>query len=732
MVQPGPPICIRPADEAAPQQQGDTLPSEGVLAPAQGMADPESITAVDISPSASAGAAAAQLPPEACQQHPNPQAVHEAAAAHQPLAQSPSSLTGSMLAAPAVPEADPLPHANESGARVASIPAEAADMADADAAIASPQAAPATVEVAVPAPANKTARASSRKPARRRKSRNPAARAPDVAPLPDQGQSRNTDATQRQLAEPGRSLRSGRTLMQDTARLASTGPQAPTADCVGDGQPPHLHRSSNDGHLEEAEGAPTEAQPRASHTSAETLDAPVDAATAVTQTALGCSKCRLAPLGCSSCRPRPPAAKPKPSSGRRGRKRAAPAPALADVLPSSSQAPPKGKKARLHSEQQPPAEAPEPSTSRATRASQRALSRAATSKDEESNDEQLAVRPMPASLRHRQQQKSSQAKAPVHKPPVVKATSQGAVAVSQQPSSSALAQTATLDSGASPEPKQVVPEPTGKTPYNLRRSARRRQSAQPAQLGVTAPQGVNKAAAQADALAAQAGVPAAQAAAPAAAAGAAAVAIAAASADPVAPEALRRSGRARRPARLQYDSVTEAQGSKSPPEHVVKARPARRQAGAKSASSRGTKRGAAQRSVISDSEDDNTSASTAAAGAGKSTATRKKPCRQQFDMSPIMEEDEEQRQQPGPDAASEFVSHRVHTLPETALHLAGLSPAEKRKKRRKAPRAARATAKSRLAASAETSQLQPEYSNLDAVLHAVEMAGADAEQDSQL
>lgn len=721
MVQPGPPICIRYADETEVQQQGHTLPSEVILAPAQGVADPYSITAGEISPSALAGAA------EACQEHSNPQAVHYAAAA-QPLAQSPATLTGSMPAAPAVPEADVPQHGSESGTRVALIPAEAADVAEASAGSSGPQAAPATGEVAVLAPTNKAARASSRKPARRRKSRNPAARALAVAPLPDQGQSRNTDGdiTQRQLAKPGRSLRSGRT--QEIAVLACTGSQAPMADCVGDGQPPHLHRSSNDGHFEEAEGAPAEAQPRESHTSPATLDAaPVDAATAVTLTTLGCSKCRFAPLGCSSCRPRPAAAKPKASSsGRRGRKRAAPAPALADVLPTSIQAPRKGKKARLHTKF-PPAEAPEPS-SRATRASQRALSKAATSKNEESDDEQLAVRPMPASLRHRQQRKSSQAKAGACNPPVVRATSQSTVTVSEQPSSSGLAQTATLDSGTQPKATRMVPEPIGKAPCNLRRSARRQHSAQPAQQGTVPPQGVSKAAAQADAPAAPAGIPA-------AAAAAAAVAVAAASAAPVAPDALRRSSRVRRPARLQYDSVTEAQGSKSPPEQVIKARPARRQAGAKSASSKGTKRGAAERSVISDSENDNTSASTAAAGAdaGKSTARRKKLRRQQFELSPIMEDDEEQQQQPGPAAASEFVSHRVHTQPETALHLAGLSPAEKRKRRRKVPGAARASAKTRLAASAETSQLQPEYSSgLDALLFAVDRAQAEAEQESLL
>lgn len=749
MVQPSLHACTH-RDEAAAQQQGDTILSEGC-------APPRNTTAADIGPSTSA-AADAHLDPEACQRHPSPHATHEAAAAQQPEAQNPSPLPGSMPAPSVVLEAELLQHGSELGTRVVLIPAEAAHMADPDAdtsgtqmdaadgavAVAAPviqaaseaelpgtEMAPANVAVAVHPPATQADGVRSRKPGRRRKSRKPAARAPDAAPLLAEAQSTGADAPHCQLAKASRSLRSGRTAMQDTAMLASTGLLPAMADSLAVCQPPHLN-SKGDNHGE-AEDASAEAQPQAGHVSPETLVDPVAAATVPAQGTLGCSKCRYKPLGCGGCRPKLACSKAA-SSGRKGRKRAPPATAAGDVLPCSGQPHHKGKKARLHSQQQPPAEGEAAPTSRAARAAHRALSKPTSSKSQpiqESNDEQLAVRPMPARLQHRQLQKNSHHQAPARRPPVVKATC-GTATVSDQPSSSVVVQTATLDSRASPEPTATALGP-GKTPYKLR-SARHHQSApSAAQQGMVPPQDVNDSAAHAGSTAADDAPAAPAAAAPAPAAPTAAAP--APAAQQAAPEEVRRSGRVRRAARLQYDLVTKAQGSTSPPGHDVKAPPARRQAGVRSASSKGTKRGASEHAVISDSEDDNTTASTAAAGAltGRSTA-KKKLCRQKKpELSPIQEDAEEQQQPPCPDAASEFVKHRVYTLPETAQHLAGLSPAEKPKRRRKAAGATRAPAKSQLAASARTSQLQTENSSgLDVLLAAVEFTEAHEQQNSQL
>ena len=99
-------------------------------------------------------------------------------------------------------------------------------------------------------------------------------------------------------------------------------------------------------------------------------------------------------------------------------------------------------------------------------------------------------------------------------------------------------------------------------------------------------------------------------------------------------------------------------------------------------------------------------------------------------LPPIQEEDEEEQ----PDHASEFVHHRVHTHSDTAQHLGGLSPAEKPKRRRKAPVSVKSgsPAKSRLAVPAEHLQLQTGSSNpMDGLLAAAQYTEAQAKQDSK-
>ena len=649
VLQPNPAVCDRPVDEAAAQQQGGALAAVGI-------ATHEGNAAADIGTSTCAGADVHQAP-EASQQQD---------------AQSPTPQTSSM----------PDPPAEDIGTRAALVPAEAADKADPEAEPSGSQHAAPSLPAAFPAPAEQAllVNRSFRKPGRQRKSQKPTAEVPDVALQLDEGKSAAGAITRCQFAKTGKTLRS---VMQDTDMLAPTGRNDLTADSASDAQRPQLLRRRQDGMLKKAQGAgaPTESQ-------------------------LGCSKCRHVANGCKACRAR--VAGLKQASGRGGRKRAPSASAApseaANIHHSADQVAIAHKGKQLQS-RQPAAEAAEPD-SRAARAANRALKRPASKRqsDEESDGEQLAVKPMPASLQPRKLQSGSRHRAQAQT--VVKATIHGAVTVdlpSDRPSSSAVTQTSTLESGASPQPAGTSVN-SGEAPNSLRRSARHQHSAQPIEQGFPAPEGVRKAAAHA------------------ATSGAAA-------SECVASDTLPRTCRARKPTPLHL--LTRARASKSPPGNCGKAQPPQSKMG-----SRGVKRSAAEHAVISDSEDDTPSASTAAgygAPAGKST-TKKKLCRQQVGgpaLSPIQEADEQMQQQPDP--ASEFVNHRVHTLPGIAQHLDGLSPAEKRKRRRKTgANRAGSPAKSRLAASAETSQLQTEQSiGVEMLLAAADVPEARAQQDSE-
>ena len=711
--------CNRPADEAAVQHQVNALASEGNA--------PESTAAANTGPSASDGADDHQA--EAASQ----QQQQETGIPQQLDAQSPNQQADSMLDLPAVCEADSQPD-NDTVTNAALAPAEVADIEEAE--LPGTENAAANMRTGVPAPKHHApiTNQSCRKPGRHRKSQKPTAGAPDVALQLDEAKSAGRAVTRCQLAKTGETLQSG---MQNSAVLASVGLKPSNADSASDCQRPQLRRSRKGGKLEDMDkaGAVADTQPEVCHMSARTTAdsgaAAAAKASTLGQNELGCSKCRYVKTGCKACRQR--LSRCKEASGQGGRKRAPSASAAprkaAQVQCSSHQAVHTGM--QLHS-QQPPAEGPEPN-SRAARAANRAVQKpiSRSGSGDESDAEQLAVKPMPISLQHRKLQSSLQHEAHACKQPAVKATPHKAVTVdlpADRPSTSAVAQTATLDTGACAQPTGLLLG-TGEVPYSLRRSARHQQLAQPAVSGI-APEDVNKAAAQATTAAAAAVAAPTTAATPAA-------------AEQVAPETVRRSGRARKPALLQYDLLTKAQGSRSPPDDGAKAQPSQGKAGrAEPAASKGVKRGAAAPAVINDSEDDMPSASTAsaAAPAGKSTARKKKVSRQQAGLpvlSPIQEVDEETKQHPGPDLdpASEFVNHMVHTHSDIAQHLTGLSPAEKHKRRRKAPASVKAgvPAKSRLAVSAEQSQLQTEPSNpMDVLLAAAEYTEAHAQQDSEL
>ena len=705
---------IRPADEAAVQHQFDALASEG-----NALGD---TAAANTSPSASDGAGGHHA--EAASQ----QQQQEAGVFQQPGAQSPNLQAESMLDSPAVLEG--LQQGDDTATNAALVPAEIADKEEAE--VPGTGNAAADVPTSLPAPKRHTpiTTCSLRKPGRQRKCRKPTAGAPDVALQLDEGKSAGRAITRCQLAKTGETLQSG---MHDSAVLASGGLKPSKADSASDCQQPQLLRSRKGGKFDETgkAGALAENQPEVSQMSSRATADPCAAAAKATthgQTELGCSKCRYVKTGCKACRQRLSCFKEASGRGRRKRALSVSAASRKAAKAQHSSCPVVNTCKQLDS-QQPPAKGPEPN-SRAARATNRALKRPISrhESDEESDAEQLAVKPMPTRLQHRKLQSSSQHGAHACKQPavkaMVKATPLGAVTVdlpADRPSSSAIAQTATLNSGASPQPTGLCLG-TGEAPYSLRRSARHHQSAQPAVSGITS-EAVNKAAtntAAAVAAPATAAIPAAAA---------------------KAPETVRRSVRSRKPALLQYDLLTQAQGSRSSLDDAAKAQPPQSKAGrTESAPSKGVKRGAAEHAVIADSEDDVPSASTAsaAAPAGKSTARKKKVCRQQAGLpvlSPIQEADEETDQQPGPDPASEFVNHRVHTHCDIAQHLTGLSPAEKRKRRRKAPASVRADSpvKSRLAVSAEQSQLQAALSNpMDVLLAAAEYTEAHAQQGSEL
>ena len=708
--------CNRAGDEAAVQPQVDALASEGKA--------PESTAAEHISPSASDGADDHHA--EAASQQQQQQQQQEAGLSQKPDADSPNQEADSMLDAPAVLEAGAPQQENDTAIKTASVPAEVADLEEAE--VPGTEEAAADVPTDVPAIKDGTpiTKQSFRKPGRQRKSQKPTAGASGEALQLNEGKPAGRAVTRGQLAKTGKILQPG---MQDSAVLASVQSKPSKADSASDSQQPQLLRSRKSGKQLETEeaGALAESQPHCHLSSRNTAEPTAAAANTTTHHAkkLGCSKCRYVKTGCTACRQRLSGF--KEALGRGGRKKAPSASAAprkaSEVQHSSCQV---ADTCKQLSGQKAPARGPEPN-SRAARASNRALKRPISRRgsDEESAAEQLAIKPMPASLQHRKLQSSSQHEAHAHKQPKVKATPCEAVTVdlpADRPSSSPVAQTATLSSGASPQPtgsSLVAVE----APFNLRRSARHQQSAQPAVSGIT-PRAAARAATNAAATAV---------AAPTAAATPAA-------AEQVAPETVRRSGRARKPVLLQYDLLTKAQGGRSPPDDA-KAQPPQSKAGrTESAASKGVKRSAGEHAVISDSEDDTPAASTASADApaGKSTARRKKVCRQQAGLcvlSPIQEADEERDQQPGPHPASEFVNHMVHTSSDIAQHLAGLSPAEKRKRRRKAPASIRdgSPAKSRLAVSAAQSQQQTEPSNpMNVLLAAAEYSEAHAQQDSEL
>ena len=679
--------CNRPADEAA---QVNAIAPEGNA--------PKSAASTNTGPSTSDGADENQA--KAASHH---QQQQEAGAPQQSDAQSPNQQADSMLDAPAVLEENASQQDNDTATNAALAPAEAADKEEAE--VPGIENAAAGLSTGVPAPKHHTptANQSFRKPGRQRKSRKPTAGAPDVALQLDEAKSAGRAVTRCQLAKTGETLQSS---MQDSAVLASAGLKPSKADSASDCQRQQLRRSRKGGKPDETDqaGALAKVQAEVGHISSRTTLDLVAAGTkpsTLGQNKLGCSKCRYVKTGCKACRERLLCC--KEASGRGGRKRAPSANAAprkaAEVQHSPHRVLDTGK--QLHS-QQPSAKGPEPN-SRAARAANRALKRPIrrSGSGEESDAEQLAIKPMPTRLQHRKLLSSSQHEAHAPKQPTVQATPHGAVVVdlpAARPSSSAIAQTATLDSGASAQPTGLSLG-TGEMPYSLRRSARHQQSAQPAVSGIAA-EDVNKAATTGAATAAAVAAPT--------------TAATPAAAEQVAPETVRRSGRARKPALLQYES----------------------------APSKGVKRGAAEHAVISDSEDDMPSASTAtaAAPAGKSTARKKKVCRQQAGLpvlSPIQEADEERDQHCGPDLdpASEFVNHLVHTHSDIAQHLAGLSPLGKRKRPRKAPAPVKAgsPAKSRLAVSAEQSQLQTELSNpMDVLLAAAEYTEAHAQQDPEL
>ena len=697
-----------PSNEAAAQHQVDASAPEGTAAP-------ESPAAANTSPGTSAVDQQAEGASQQCE---------EAGSPRQGAAPSPTQQADSMADAPSVLEAGSCMQGDDIASTAALVPAEVADTEEAG--VPDMEHVAAEAQNAVPAPLPTTS-CSFRKPGRQRKSQKSTAGAPSAALA--EGKSAGRPDT-RSLAK---TLRSGKTVMPPSVE--------PSIATFASGcKRPHQGRRRRDGKPKETEGADasTEVQPEASPMPSDATADPAagSTATATTQKELGCSKCRYVKTGCSACRLK--LAGVKRAAGPAGRKRAAAANTAPHNAggrqPTSSQATNKGKQPHI---KQVPAERAEPN-SRAARAANRALSRPISKggSDAESDAEQLAIKPMPRSLRHRQLQSSSQHGAHNRKQPMVKPNAHEAVTVdlpADRPSSSAVAQTATLDSGTSPQPAHQPLE----APHSLRRSARHQQSAQPEAQGVSL-EDVNRAGAQAATAAAAAPTAAAT-----AAAAAPTAAATPAAAEHVAPETVRRSGRARKPALLQYEQLTKAQGSRSPPDGSPKPpQPPQSRAGRTgSAPSKRGKRAASEPPVINDSEDDHDtpSASTATAAAaaaaalgGKSTAS-KKVCRRQPaapTLPPIQEEDEEEQL----DHDSEFVHHRVHTYSDTAQHLSGLTPAEKPKRRRKAPASVRSSspAKSRLAVSAEHAQLQTGSSNpMDVLLAAAEYTEAQAKQDSK-
>ena len=366
---------------------------------------------------------------------------------------------------------------------------------------------------------------------------------------------------------------------------------------------------------------------------------------------LGCSKCRFALKGCIRCRKQLQDSQQPPCKGRHGKLKAVKVspPSQADKRQHGSKkasAQPRGllRNDKQASTRDQPVTVPV-ATSRPARAANRGnltacpLPASRVQPDEEGDAEQLPNRPLPASMEQRKLPSGTQRPSHPHQQLLSQATT--SAAVSAELPSSEPCQAAIIGTDATAEPAATAS--TGAVTASVRRSARHQQPAQDAILpDIT---------------------------------------------EGAAPDTVRRSSRVRKPAVLQCELMTKAQGSKSSPDNAGQPQLAPCTTGGKAASARGVKRTAPEPSVISDSEVDTPSWSTAAAGvAAVKPSARKKPCSRdgRSVLTPIQEA-EEAHEQAMPKPESDFVTTRVHTESDIAEHLAGLTPAERRKRRRKTP-----------------------------------------------
>ena len=187
----------------------------------------------------------------------------------------------------------------------------------------------------------------------------------------------------------------------------------------------------------------------------------------------------------------------------------------------------------------------------------------------------------------------------------------------------------------------------------------------------------------------------------------------------------RRSGRTRKQALLQYESLTKAQGSRSPLDNASMPQLMQHKAGIASASARSTKRTAAMSGVISDSEDDISCAAAASAPPSKAAAKKKQCMRpSRSTLPPIQEADKPQDPQPDLDLDPEFVKHRVHTSSTVAEGLDGLTPAGKRKKQQKRQAPAKAITPDGQNVAASPEHAQPD-NHIGLLLAAAKLADAD-------
>ena len=544
-----------------------------------------------------------------------------------------------------------------------------------------------------------------------------------AAPQLGEGKSAGTPSAAHQHATTGKTLRSGRAVTQDALPVASSELPHPTAACAsssqllpveadcqvdepsagavaafeteaaqaaaysvsdaalaeaataGAVQPPRSGRHKDA--AAEPDASPANAEPSAALTCAEPsgneedelpsteIHANSNAAkpgTTVRQKkpvkkVLGCSKCRYAPKGCIKCRPKPQDSQQLPSKRPYGALKGVKVspPLQADKQqhgPNKVPTRPRGllrsdKQASTHEQ---PIVVPVPN-SRAARAANRAnltacaLPASRAQPDEECADEQLPNRPISASMEQKKNPPSGTQRPPHPDQQLLGDTTRSravrAELPSTQPCPSAVCQTAADGTDAPPEPAAAAS--TASLPASMRRSARHQQPAQEA----TMPD----------------------------------------STEGAVPDTVHRSGRVRKPALLQYELVTKAQGSKSPPDNASQPQLVPSRTGGKAASARGIKRTAPEPAIISDSEAGTPSSSTAAAGVSAvKRSARKKQCRRvsKSALTPIQEA-EEAHEQIMPKPEPDFVTTMVRTKSDIAEHLAGLTPAEKRKRQRKTP-----------------------------------------------